>query len=524
MRSPLALLLLSFLAGCGDDAAVGGRGPGGAGGAGGEIDPNGGSTGGGAPPECGSASPAPLDGSPALVWDDGVAETNLREQSFQITADNKSFTLNDEALYEAVRFDLEHPARVVGFTIHWAALPDDPNVELEAGLYRDFGHNGFDFWAPQPLFTGTRCVGDIDEEGWLSYAFDEPIEIAHPGLVYVAHRAEPGSPVWSFDGSEAGDGSCALFADCHSALNLPDALASSYFNGLSFPFQYDYLVRLHYEYLEEIEPADRLFQPVDFTSTAHASFGDYDGDGDDDIVTDGPKLWQNQGDGSFIDASADAGLVAAAVAGTGGVFGDYDNDGCLDLFVYAESYTVADTLLHNECNGTFTDVTAAAGIVDLQTYETCNDPGNVRSPTAAAAWVDLDADGLLDLYLANFICWDKGTTYVDTVWHNLGAGVFEDWTSTHGFGSLKRASRGANPIDVEGDGDVDVLVNNYRLEADQYWENLGGGQFDETAADHGVAGTLSQGYYGHTIGTAFGDLDEDGDFDLVSANLAHPRF
>ena len=525
MRVTALFMLVLAAVGCGDDAPVGGAALGGSG-AGGDGSVSGGSTGdlGGAAESCGTANQEPLDSFAALTWDDGVPGTNLREQTFQITADNKTFTLNEEPLYEAVRFDLEHPARVAGFSIHWAALPDDPMVALEAGLYRDFGHNGFDFWAPEPLFTGTRCVGDVDGDGWLSYAFDEAIVLPHPGLVYVAHRAEPGSPVWSFDDSQAGDGSCALFDDCHSALNLPDALAASYYNGLSFPFQYDYLVRLHYEYLEEIQPAERLFQPVDFSSTAHASFGDYDADGDDDIVTDGPKLWQNQGDGSFVDVSLDAGLVAAAVSGTGGVFGDYDNDGCLDLFIYAESYTVADTLLHSDCSGGFVDVTAAAGIVDLQTYETCNDPANVRSPTAAAAWVDLDADGLLDLYLANFICWDKGTTYVDTVWHNLGAGVFEDWTGAHGFGSLKHASRGANPIDVEGDGDVDVLVNNYRLEANQYWENLGGAVFDETAPDHGIAGSPTQGYYGHTIGTAFGDLDEDGDFDLVSANLAHPRF
>ena len=119
--------------------------------------------------------------------------------------------------------------------------------------------------------TGTPPV-DADADGWTTYALDQPYELAHPGLVYVAHRAEPGTPVFDFDADFAGDGSCALFADCHSAMNLPEALKASYFNGVSFPLQYDFLVRLHVAYTEE-PPAPTLFQLKQEIGSAHASFG-----------------------------------------------------------------------------------------------------------------------------------------------------------------------------------------------------------------------------------------------------------
>jgi hypothetical protein len=525
----LGLLLSVVALACGDDdddvTSAGGGGHGGAGAAGG-AQAQGGA--GGEAPVCGTANGELPAGLTTLAWDDGVASTNLREQSFAITVDGDDFVLNEEPLHEAVRFDLDHPARVHGFSIRWGGLADDapPTTELVAGLYGDFGYNGFDFWAPEPLFSGSRCAGDADDDGFVSYVFDEPIEIAHPGLIYVAHLAQPGEPVFDFDGTTANEeGSCALFDDCHSALNMPDALPFTYFNGVSFPFQYDFMVRLHVEYTDQVAPEEKIFQPLEPVAGAHASFGDIDADGDDDLITDGPTLWLNDGAGAFTDGTQASGIAALGVSATGGVFGDYDNDGCLDLFLYAESYTAPDVLLHNECDGTFTDRTAVAGISDVQSYEACGAPGvNVRSPTAAAAWLDIDADGFLDLFLANFICWDSGNTYVDEVWRNRGDGTFESWTATRGLSQLERASRGAAPVDADADGDVDLFVNTYRLQKNFFYDNLGDGTVAEVAGELGLGGEVSQGYYGHTIGGAWGDLDGDGRLDLVAANLAHPRF
>lgn len=480
------------------------------------------------PVGCGTASKELPPGLLELSWNDGEPSSSLREQTWTIEINGHAYALNEEPLHEAVRFDIEHPAKIHGFAVQWAGIPEnaDPTMELEAGLYPDFGYNGFDFWAPDPYWTGTRCAEDAKPGEWVTYAFPEPIVLDHPGLVYVAHRvAGPGAPVFPFDGSMSGDGECDTFDECHSSMNLPEAETSTFFNGVSFMFQYDYLVRLYVEYTEEVAPEDRYFQQVELPAPkSHVSVGDYDADGFDDLVTDGPTLYRNQGDGTFVDATESSGIAAMGLTATGGVFGDYDNDGCLDLFLYAESHTAPDVLLHSNCDGTFTDATEAAGIVDFQTYNDCGDPANVRSPSAAAAWIDIDADGLLDLYLSNFICWSEYTYYVDTVWHNVDGTSFEEWTKQHGFSSKTLASRGANPVDYDGDGDVDLHVNTYVLHPDLFFENQGDGTVVEKAQALGVAGTKSGPYFGHTIGTAWGDLDGDGDFDLVAANLAHPRF
>jgi len=479
---------------------------------------------------CGTGNRPLPDDLVEIAWDDGMPVGSVRDQSWSITVNGHTYALNDNPLYEAVRFDLPHPARVYGFSVQFAGIAGtgDPKAEIEAGLYADFGYNGFDFWAPEPLWTGTRCVEDVVDGQWVTYAFEHPIDVPHPGLVYVAHSVPtPDSPVFAFDGTALGAGDCAKFDDCHSAMNLPDAETSSFFNGVSFPFQYDYLVRLYVEYTDDLRPEERWFQPQALDPKGHVSFGDYDNDGWDDVITDGPTLYRNRGDGTFEDATLQSGIAAMGLTATGGVWGDYDNDGCLDLFLYAESDQEADTLLHSNCDSTFTDATAGSGIVDEQSYESCGDPDNNRSPTAAAAWVDMDADGLLDLYLANFICWDKETYYTDTVFHNLGSGVFEPWTGQHGFSATRLPSRGVAPVDFDADGDIDVFVNAYRLRPNWMWVNDGTGEFSEQARALGLAGTFKPSsplYYGHTIGTAWGDLDNDGDFDQIAANLAHPRF
>ena len=133
--------------------------------------------------------------------------------------------------------------------------------------------------------------------GWLSYAFEEAILVNHRTRLRRASRRARLAGVGASTNSQAGDGTwCAV-----RVIATPSEPAGgAELELLQWPLvsvQYDYRAP-PYEYAEEIDRHERLFQPDDCTSTAHASFVDYDADGDDDLVTDGPKLWQKHGDGA----------------------------------------------------------------------------------------------------------------------------------------------------------------------------------------------------------------------------------
>ena len=479
---------------------------------------------------CGDAAGTLPEGLVTLQWDDGVGYTEMDAQDWA----TEGKPLREERAFEAVRFDLDRPARIHGFSVEYGVLPDGVNAPVYAGVYEDFGHNGFDFWRFDPLWEGSLCRGDIETDHMVTYVLDTPVEVAQPAPVYVAHERQGlGDAGWRFDISPAGE--CGGFHTCHSALNFPDITRvgdTTFWPGYSFSLQYDYVVRLHLEYTDEIADEDRLFQrDADLSLSTRASWGDFDNDGDPDLFTSGPNLFRND-DGTLVNLTGASGIGAMGIGANGGVWGDYDNDGCLDLFVFVESGSSGDSLLQGDCEGGFTNMTLLSGIVDKQGYNDCAGAGWTTSPTNAAAWWDMDGDGFLDLYLSNFNCWTDYSHFADTVWHNERDGTFTEWTGTRGLYGVdhyKTASRGASPIDRDQDGDMDMWVNNYVLERNLSYDNLGRGTFAEDGRTRGLAGhpfELGMGhyYYGHTIGTAWGDLDGDGDFDGIAANLAHPRF
>lgn len=444
--------------------------------------------------------------------------------------------LSTAELYAANGFKLDAPATVVGARVSWTNIrADDTPAVLTA--WPDFSADGYAFDVWNPYGSWTRCVDLADDSQPVTYLFPEPIEVAQPLHVFVGfHRdavadGEDGAPDFTepelpWRAPLFGGG---LEEPYVAGFRWPEVETSTYHGGMISPW-YAFEVSLAVRYHDDLDPADKPFQ-LDgaFSASSRVAWGDYDNDGFDDLMTNGPTLWHNEGAGVFTNVTATAFPGGLSASTGGGVWGDYDNDGCLDYFGQGGGTSTGELLLHNECDGTFTDVTLASGIDDSQEEVDCNGDGAPEhSPTEGAAWLDFDGDGLLDIFLANYECWTGADTlgYGDRLFRNNGDGTFADVGSEVGLSTSRRQGRGATAGDLDRDGDVDLYVSNYRLVRNLFYDNLGDGTLDEVASANGTAGTFHSGYgsYGHTIGTVAGDIDNDGDFDLVVGNLAHPFF
>jgi tetratricopeptide (TPR) repeat protein len=232
------------------------------------------------------------------------------------------------------------------------------------------------------------------------------------------------------------------------------------------------------------------------------------------------RLFRNRGDGTFEDISAAAGIARVKGAGLGVVAADFDNDGWLDLYVANDRDE--NRLWVNQRNGSFKDNALLAGCA-------VNLDGRTESSMGVAAG-DLDEDGDEDLFTTHL----GGET--NTLYVNDGKGNFTDGTIAAGLAgpSLRFTSFGADFRDLDNDGWLDLLVVNgamirkpelvragdpYPLhEPNQLYRNLGGGRFEDATALGGPALALSEVSHG----AAFGDLDNDGDVDVVVTNNNGP--
>jgi len=304
------------------------------------------------------------------------------------------------------------------------------------------------------------------------------------------------------------------------------------------------------------------------TDTAYgtgASWGDYDNDGDPDlfVCVNGPNLlYRNNGDGTFTDVAAQAGVdnpgesYAAAwfdgnndgnldllvtnstgvgivlytnngdgtfrdvthqagidrgIGGLAVATADYNSDGWTDLFITSPGYpdepggeSEPDILLRNNGDGHFEEVAIQVGVsgADVR-FDADLSPREPRPGYSfGAVWFDYDLDNDADLFVAR----ERG---VSTLYENAGVGFFVDITEKAGLAVEGRA-RGAVSGDYDNDGDLDLFVTDH--DGNRLWKNNGDGTFTNVADDLSLAGTLA-GW-----GAGFIDVNNDGHLDLYVAN------
>ncbi|MBD3370669.1 hypothetical protein GF402_09930 [Candidatus Fermentibacteria bacterium] len=249
-----------------------------------------------------------------------------------------------------------------------------------------------------------------------------------------------------------------------------------------------------------------ILGPDSLVRGTRISWCDYNDDGYPDLLL-GHDLYRNDHGTGFTDVTVESGL--STNRGNGGVWGDLNLDGTQDLV------TSGDTVqIFLQRDGTLEESTDKLGVLPTD------------SRVEGVALLDWNADGWLDLYLASYErSGNLGSGTADAFYLGRSNGFVEvsDSLGMTPFLGKHLCGRGVSPCDYDMDGDMDILVSNYRLQENLLWENRDGRAVNSALAE-GVAGTNTQGWWGHTIGSTWGDYDNDGDWDLFSANLAHPRY
>lgn len=301
------------------------------------------------------------------------------------------------------------------------------------------------------------------------------------------------------------------------------------------------------------------FQPIGFsvdsgeTPERHApetmaggvAVFDFDNDGDLDILfvnggeigtlrksspRQSNRLFANDGKGNFTDVTEKSGLAGKRYD-VGVAIADFDNDGFKDVFTGGVH---ASTLYRNNRDGSFTDVTAKAGLKSL-------DPEFGPLWSVGGAWLDVNNDGLLDLFVVNYLAWDSRTEPAcvgqgrreychpkfykklpNQLYLNRGDGTFRDVSAESGIREHPGKGMGVGVADYDNDGLMDIFVANDKA-YNSLFHNKGAGKFEELAMKAGVS-LVDSGEFISGMGVDFRDIDDDGFPDISVVALDDETF
>lgn len=386
----------------------------------------------------------------------------------------------------AAWFDYDRDGDLDIYFVNGAGLPGaEFDVSPTNALYRNNGNMTF-----TEVTNGAKvgdggygfgcCVGDYDNDGWP----DLYVTNFGPNILYrnngdgsfsnVTEGTGVGGERWSSSAAFADydrDGDLDLFVANYLDYRLEDNTICHRGDLRVYcpPADFTGVADVLYENKGDGSFADVTRESGVFNPEGKGLgvvWGDYDNDGYPDIFvandTTADMLYRNNGDGTFMDVALFVGVALGAkgipMGGMGTSFGDYDNDGWLDIAV-TNFQDDPNSLYHGEGDGTFADASYASRL------------GGVSLPYVGwgVDFVDLDNDGFTDLFVGNGNIYDNvemfdpGYTYPQRnhLFRNQGDGTLSEISSQCGPGlSLNKVSRGVAFVDYDNDGDIDILVTN----------------------------------------------------------------
>ncbi len=258
---------------------------------------------------------------------------------------------------------------------------------------------------------------------------------------------------------------------------------------------------------------------LDLDQVCTSSSGNRDYCGPQNFQSERDYLLQNQGDGTFVDVSRLVGIADSPGAALGVIAADFNGDGWTDVYVANDGE--ANHLWMNQGGERFRETGMMSGTA-------LNRSGAAEASMGVTSG-DFDGDGDEDLFMTHLV------NETNTLYANDGTGTFTDVTASArlGFGSLRMTGFGSAWFDYDNDGWLDLYIANGNVKVDEFREeasdypfdsrnqlfhNLGDGTFVEMVSEHDPATSLSE----ISRGAAFGDIDNDGDVDIVLTNNSGP--